>query len=174
MIVVLYCILLVVQILFAAFILFLVLAFLTGGPFVPSTPKSLEAMIDLAHIKPGMIVYDMGSGDGRVLFAAAEKGAKAVGIEINPYLVLYTRLKVFFSPYRGKITVIWGDFWRTKVSQANLVFVYLIPWRMDEFAAKLTKELKPGSTVVSNSFIFPRWKVLQSDPRHHVYAFHVS
>lgn len=174
MTVVLFILVTIFQLLFGAFIIFLCIAFVTGGPFVPSTPKSVEAMIALAHLKPGMTIYDVGSGDGRVLFAAAQKGARAVGIEINPYLVLYTRLKVFFSPYRGKIHVIWGDLWRTDVSKANLVFVYLIPWRMGEFATKLTRELTPGSTVVSNSFIFPGWKSLRSDPRHHIYAFHVS
>ena len=164
----------VLQLIFAAFIVFLCLAFITGGPFVPTSQKSVEAMITAAHIKSGMIVYDMGSGDGRVLFAAAAHGALAVGVEINPILVWYTRLRALFSPYRGRIRVIWGDLWRTDLSPANLVFIYLIPWRMDEFAAKLTRELKPGSTVVSNSFIFKNWKVIHADARHHMFTFRIS
>ncbi len=162
------------ELLFGAFIIFLCIAFFTGGPFVPSSTTAVDAMIKEACIKPGMTVYDVGSGDGRVLFAAAAKGARAVGIEINPYLVWYTRIRAFFSPYRGKITVVWGDLWRADVSAANLVFVYLIPWRMEEFSHKLGKELKPGSLVVSNSFIFPNWKAVRSDSRHHIYTFLVS
>ena len=121
-----------------------------------------------------MTVYDMVSGDGRVLFAAAACGAKAVGIEINPYLVWYTRIRAFFSPYRRRVKVIWADLWRTNISPADVVFVYLIPWRMGEFAAKLSKELPKGAIVVSNSFIFPQWKILRTDTRHHIYTFRVS
>ncbi len=164
----------ILQLAFAAFILFLCLAFVTGGPFVPSTNTAVEAMIKAAHIHPGMTVYDVGSGDGRVLFAAAREGANAVGIEINPYLVWYTRIRAFFSPYRGRIRVVWGDLWRTDLKRADLVFVYLIPWRMGDFAAKLTRELPKGAAVVSNSFIFPNWKAIHKDPRHHIYTFRVS
>lgn len=162
------------QLIFAAFILFLCLAFVTGGPFVPSSKTAVAAMVGAAHIKKGMTVYDVGSGDGRVLFAAAAQGANAVGIEINPYLVLYTRIRAFFSPYRGRIRVIWGNLWRTPVSGANLVFVYLIPWKMDALADKLNSELSPGTTVVSNSFIFPHWKSIHTDSKHHIYSFRVS
>lgn len=163
----------ILQIFFAAFIVYLCVAFITGGPFVPSSNKAVKAMISAAHIKSGMTVYDVGSGDGRVLFAAAVKGAIATGIEINPYLVWYTRIRAFFSPYRGRIRVIWGDFWRTDLSKANIVFVYLVPWRMKEFAAKLTKELPKGATVISNSFIFPEWKIVEKDEASHIYAFHI-
>lgn len=168
-----YGLLLAVQIFFAVFIVYLCVAFITGGPFVPSTPKTVESMIKNAHIKPGDTIYDMGSGDGRLLFAAAALGAKAVGIEINPYLVVYTNIRAFFSPYRGKISAHWQDMWKTNLRPAHIVFVYLVPWRMEEFAAKLTRELKPGSIVVSNSFIFPDWKEIRRDPEHHVFTFKV-
>ncbi len=164
---------LILQLLLAGFFLFLCLAFVTGGPFVPSSKKAVDAMVALARITPGKTVFDVGSGDGRVLFAAAKQGAYAKGVEINPYLVRFTRIKAFLSPYRGKITVIWGNLWTTDLSTADIVFVYLIPWRMEDLAQKLKKELKPGATIITNSFIFPKWKIIRRDTTHHVYAFRI-
>ncbi len=161
------------QLAFAGFILFLCVAFVTGGPFVPSSKNSVRAMIMLARLHPGQTVIDVGSGDGRVLFDAAKKGVKAMGIEINPYLVLYTRFRAFLSPYRGNITVLWKNLWETDLSMADVVFVYLIPWKMDVLAAKLKRELAPGSLVVSNSFIFPNWPIIRQDKKHHAYVYKV-
>ena len=162
---------LIIQLLFAGFILFLCLAFMTGGPFVPSSKRSVAAMVKLAKLRPGQTVIDVGSGDGRVLFEAAKQGANAVGIEINPYLVHYTRIRAFLGHYRGNITVLWKNLWSADLIQADVVFVYLIPWKMEVLAAKLQKELKPGSLVISNSFIFPGWKITRKDAEHHVYVF---
>lgn len=164
---------LILQLLLAGFFLFLCLAFVTGGPFVPSSKRAVDAMVALARITPGQTVFDVGSGDGRVLFAAAKQGAFAKGVEINPYLVRFTRIKAFLSPYRGKITVLWGNLWTTDLSTADIVFVYLIPWRMEDLAQKLKKELKPGATIITNSFIFPKWKIIRRDTTHHVYAFRI-
>jgi len=158
----------------AGFFLFLCLAFVTGGPFVPSSKHSVEAMIKLADIKKGQIIYDVGSGDGRVLFEAAKQGAHAVGIEINPYLVWYTQILAFFGAYRGRITVLWKNLWKADLSHADVVFVYLIPWKMDVLSEKLKRELKPGSLVISNSFIFPGWKIVRQDKVSHVYAFRIG
>lgn len=164
---------LVLQLLMAGFFLFLCLAFVTGGPFVPSSKHSVKAMVKLARIKKGQTIYDVGSGDGRVLFEAAKSGAKAIGIEINPYLVHYTNIRAFLSPYRGSITAQWSNLWKADLRDADVVFVYLIPWKMDILAQKLKKELKPGSLVISNSFIFPGWTVVREDKAHHVYAFNI-
>lgn len=166
-----YIILLVIQLLFAGFILFLLIAFITGGPFVPSSSRAVEAMVQAANIKPGMTVIDVGSGDGRVLMHAAAQGANATGIEINPYLVWFTRTKALLSPYRGRVKVIWGNLWKSDLSNADRVFVYLIPWKMDDLAKKLEKELPKHALVITNSFIFPGWKAVHKDTKHHVYVF---
>lgn len=164
---------LLIQLLMAGFFLYLCLAFVTGGPFVPSSKKSVDAMISLAKLGAGTRVIDVGSGDGRVLFAAANLGALAVGFEINPYLVLYTNIRAVLKAYRGRVRAKWQNLWTSDLSGADVVFVYLIPWRMEDLAAKLKKELKPGSLVISNSFIFPGWKVIRKDPENHVYAFKI-
>ena len=158
---------------FAIIIFFLVLAFVTGAPFVPSKTQASDAMIRLAKLKKGTRVYDLGSGDGRLLFLAAKQGALATGFEINPYLVLFTAIKAFLGHYRGSVRVSWRNLWKAPISNADVVFVYLLPWRMEELARKLKKELKPGTLVISNSFIFPQWKVIAKDETNHIYAFKI-
>jgi hypothetical protein len=163
---------LVFQILFAVLFFFLSIAFITGAPFVPSTTAVTKQMIHLAHITPGAICYDLGSGDGRLLFAAAQMGAgKVIGLEINPYLVLFTNIRILFSPYRSVISCRWQNFWSTPVRDADVCFVYLLPWKMDTLKNKLEKELKPGARVVSNSFVFPGWNIAEHDEKTHVYSF---
>ncbi len=162
----------IIQLGFAAFIFFLIIAFVTGAPFVPSTKPTAKVMIALSHLKPGMKVYDLGSGDGRLLFLAAERGVTAIGLEINPLLVVFTWFKKMFSGHRNHIFVRWQNFWSANLSDADAVFIYLLPWKMETLAKKLKKELKPGSLIVSNSFIFPKWKILRQDKQNHVYVFH--
>lgn len=164
---------LLLQLLMAGFMLYLLLAFVTGAPYVPSQMSRANRMIELADIKRGSTIYDLGSGDGRMLFLAAAKGARAYGVEMNPFLVYFTWLRAFFTPYKKQIHVRCKNLWTTDVSKADVVFIYLLPWRMDQLAQKLKKELKKGSIVVSNSFIFPNWKIYKQDPALHVYAFRV-
>ncbi len=159
---------------FVILIFFLTIAFITGAPFVPSTSKTSEVMITLAKLKKGMKVYDLGSGDGRLLVLAAKQGAKAVGFEINPFLVLFCEIRFLFHPLRSKIRTQWKNFWYANIHDADVVFLYLIPWRMENLAAYLKKHLKPGALVVSNSFIFPNWRIIRQDTKNHVYVFRID
>lgn len=167
----LYWIFLIIQILFAILFFYMTLAFMTGAPFVPSTNSTASSMITMANIKKGETIYDLGSGDGRLLFQSARLGAHAIGIEINPYLALFTNIKALCSPYRKTIHTYWKNFWRTNLQNADVVFVYLLPWRMDRLEKKLLRELKPGSRIISNSFIFPHIPCTKTDKQNHVYLF---
>lgn len=164
----------IINILFALAVFYLTLAFVAGAPFVPSTVKTAEVMIRFAHIKPGMKIYDLGSGDGRLLFAAAERGAEATGFEINPFLVILTAIRCLFSRRRSAVSVRWQNFWSADFRDADVIFVYLLPWRMEALKNKIAACVKPGTLVVSNSFIFPGWKIVEEDRRHHVYAFKIQ
>lgn len=153
----------------ALFVFFLVLAFLTGAPYVPSTNPVARSMIELARLKKGMTVYDLGSGDGKLLLLAASEGAHAVGIEINPFLVLLSKLRTI-----GKnISVHWGSFWHADLKGGDILFIYLLPWRMENLAKLLKEKAKPGALVVSNSFVFPNWKIVRQDKDNHVYVFRI-
>ena len=96
---------------------------------------------------------------------AARKGGRAIGYEINPFLVLWSNLQ-------GAHTR-WKNFWHADISDANVIFVYLLPNHMEKLASKLKKECKKGTLVVSNSFIFPHWKILRQDLLNHIYVFRV-
>ncbi len=157
--------------LFAIFLLYFCFAFVSGAPFVPSSNPTALSMIELANLQKGMTVYDLGSGDGKLLFLAAAKGAHAIGIEINPLLVIYTWVKTILTGNLGRVRATWKNFWHTDIQNADVVFIYLLPWRMERLQKKLQKELKPGALVVSNSFIFKNWKILRQDVKQHVYVF---
>jgi len=165
---------LVIQVFFAIFLLFTIIALVSGAPFVPSSDDVTQTMVDLATIKPGMKIYDLGSGDGRVLLAAAAQGATAVGAEINPFVALGSLIRILSSSHRAQVRVLWKNLWNVDVSDADVVFVYLLPWHMEKLKAKLKKELRKGTLVVSNSFIFPHWKILRQDAENHVYVFRKS
>lgn len=158
---------------FALFIFFLTLAFITGAPFVRSNKKAVDAMVRLAKIKKGSKVYDLGSGDATLLFRAADLGATAVGLEINPFLVFWSWIKILGSPYRSRIHVQWQNFWHTDLHDADVVFVYLLPWRMEKLEKLLLTKCKSSTLVVSNSFIFPSLTSLDTDKEAHVYSFRV-
>ena len=156
------------------------MAFVTGAPFVRSNKKAVDAMIRLAKIKPGDTVYDLGSGDATLLFRAAALGATAVGLEINPFLVLWTWIKKMLSkrPKTGsnpedRITVHWKNFWNADLHDADVVFVYLLPWRMEKLESMLKTQCKPGTLIISNSFIFPNWKILRKEEASHIYVFKI-
>ncbi len=164
----------ILHVLFAVFIIFLCLSFVTGGPFVPTKKSTAQRMVSLAQIRTGMTVVDLGSGDGRILRLAAGLGAHAIGYEMNPVLVLYSRFLSLFHKNNTKILVRWQNLWTANLRPADRVFVYLLPVNMDKLKEKLLRELRPGSLVVTNSFLFSRWKPLKSDQLHHVYVYKVG
>lgn len=153
------------QVCFVIFLFYMCLSYLTGAPFVPTKDTTADAMIRLAQIKKGNTIYDLGSGNGKLVRMAAKKGARSIGYEINPFLVLWSNL-------RGSRTR-WKNFWNADISSADVIFLYLIPWKMDRLAKKLKNECKKGTLVVSNSFIFPGWKIIRQDTTNHVYVFRI-
>jgi SAM-dependent methyltransferase len=165
---------LIFQLAFALFFFFLVLSFYTGAPYVPSKMKSAKRMIELARITKGTRVIDLGSGDGKLLFLAASKGAVATGVEINPFLVLLTNIKAVFTPHRIRIHAVWKNFWNADLSKADVVLLYLIPWKMEKLEQKILKETNPGTIIISNSFIFPHIPCTAKDEDNHVFVFTVT
>lgn len=162
---------LIFQILFAVFFLYLCVAFVTGAPFVPSTTKTSESMITLSKCKAGENLIDLGSGDGRLVRLAAKKGAHALGVEINPYLVWYSRIVSSFIRYPGTVRFHQGNFWNTDLKKADVVCVYLLPWKMERLEQKLRAECKPDARIVSNSFVFPNLPCITKNEALHVFVF---
>ena len=127
-------------------------------------------MLELAAVKPGETVFDLGCGDGRVLITAAQRfNAKAVGIEISDKLVQQATERVMRLGLQDQVKVIQGDLRQTDLSGADVVVIYLLTLSNEEIRPRLEKLLRPGARVVSYSYAVPSWKpqrVDKTDERH--------
>jgi protein-L-isoaspartate O-methyltransferase len=127
-------------------------------PFVPSPQEVVDKMVELAGVKKGDVVYDMGSGDGRIVIAAAKKGARAVGFEIDGDLVKESRENIRKAGVEKLAEIRQQDILTVDFSPANVVTMYLLPDVNLKLKPNLLKQLKPGSRVVSHSFDMGDWK----------------
>jgi SAM-dependent methyltransferase len=123
---------------------------LRGAPYVPTLDAQARTALELLELKPGQTVLELGSGDGKVLVLAAQSGLSAVGIELNPFLVLISKYRT--RHYRKQVRVLWGDFWRTTWPECDGVFVFLL----DSFMPKLDERMKRiNRPLVSFAFKIP-------------------
>jgi protein-L-isoaspartate O-methyltransferase len=130
-----------------------------GGPYVPSSPSRVKRMIKLAGITSTDTVMDLGCGDGRLLIAAIEAGAKkAVGCEIHPGLVRLARHKIKKRKMQNDIVIKKESLWKTDTSEADVMLLYQIPYAMEKIGEKLAEEMPKGARIVSNGFVFPDWE----------------
>jgi tRNA G37 N-methylase Trm5 len=127
-------------------------------PFVPSPQEVVDKMIELAGVKKGDVVFDMGSGDGRIVIAAAKKGAQAVGFEIDGDLVKESRENIRKASVQDLAEIRQQDILTVDFSPASVVTMYLLPDVNLKLRPNLLKQLKPGSRVVSHSFDMDDWK----------------
>ncbi|HWS89341.1 MAG TPA: class I SAM-dependent methyltransferase [Pyrinomonadaceae bacterium] len=128
------------------------------APFVPSTDEITEAMLELADVTKDDVVYDLGSGDGRVVITAAQKyGARGVGVEIDTRLVRESRENARKAGVADRVRFIRQDLFKTDISRATVVTLYLRPEVNLRLRPKLLRELKPGARVVSNTFDMGDW-----------------
>ena len=128
-----------------------------GAPFVPIDRRRAEAMLDLAGLRPGERLADLGSGDGRVLIAAAKRGVYAEGWEINPYLWLISIIAAWQAGCGARVRVHLGSYWHDRLAGFDVVTLFLITSQMPRMRRKLWKEMRPGSRVASYAFVFPDW-----------------
>lgn len=127
-----------------------------GAQWVPTTMSTVNQMLAIADVGPDDLVYDLGCGDGRIIVAAAKQyGARAVGIEIDPLRYLWCQVLIAILGLRGRVKVIFGDFFAKDLSSADVVTCYLLQATNEKLEAKLKEDLRPGTRVVSNYFTFP-------------------
>jgi protein-L-isoaspartate O-methyltransferase len=127
-------------------------------PFVPSPQEVVDKMVDLAGVKKGDVVYDMGSGDGRIVITAAKKGAKAVGFEIDGDLVKESRENIRRAGVHDLAEIRHQDILTVDFTPATVVTMYLLPDVNLKLKPNLLSQLKPGSRVVSHSFDMGDWR----------------
>src|SRR6266550_4710113 len=130
--------------------------------FVPTPPDVVDAMLKLAKVTSSDVVYDLGSGDGRIPIAAAKTyGARGVGIDIDPERVREATANARANGVADKVTFRTEDFFIADISPATVVTIYLSPSVNSRLAGKLMKDLKPGTRIVSHAFDLGDWKPQQ-------------
>jgi len=140
-----------------------------GAPYVGSRDDRVSAMLSLSGLKPGERLIDLGSGDGRIVIAAAKTGARAEGWEINPYLWALSLWNIWWAGVGDKARIHLGDYWSTDLGDVDVVTLYLLPSKMSQMESKLRREIKEGSRVVSNAFKFPTWPRTSDSGGVHLY-----
>jgi len=138
--------------------------------YVPTPQEVVDAMLDVAQVKSTDIVYDLGSGDGRIPITAAQKyGARGVGIDINPVRIQEANENAVKAGVTDKVRFMNADLFETDIREATVVTLYLLQSLNEKLRPKLLRELRPGTRVVSHAFSMgPEWppeKTLTVDNR---------
>lgn len=132
---------------------FFAIGALRGAPFLPSRRLAVQRALLMLKLKPGQLLLDLGSGSGTVLVAAARKGIRVVGYEINPLLWFFSWLRLW--PYREFASVKLGNYWKRPLPVADGIYVFLIDKYMPRLDAKLSAEISRPTKLVSFVFKIP-------------------
>lgn len=128
-------------------------------PFVPSPEAVVDGMLQLAKVGPNDVVYDLGSGDGRILITAAERyGASGVGIDIDPDRIRESRENAAEAGVEDRVRFIQGDLFEADIRPATVVTLYLLSSVNEEIRPRLLNQLRPGTRVVSHAFDMGPWQ----------------
>jgi tRNA G37 N-methylase Trm5 len=151
-------------------------------PYVPTPQEVVERMLELAQVKAGDVVYDLGSGDGRIVVTAAKKyGVKAVGFEIDPERIKESRENIKQAGVGHLVEIRQQDIRTVDLSPASVLTMYLLPEVNLMIRPNIWKQMKPGSRVVSHDFDMGDWKPLKTENikdgsswDHTLYLWHVE
>jgi len=151
------------------------------APDLPTPELIVHKMLEAGHVKAGETVYDLGSGDGRILIAAVQDfGARGVGIEIVPDLCKRSRERIKALGLDGKITILEGSALRADLRQADVVTMCLLTSSNERLRPILEKSLRPGSRVVTNQFPVKGWRpfavahVREGSMEHIIYVYNIG
>ena len=144
-----------IWILYTAIVLIFVfgMAIFFGAPFLPTLRAQTSVALDLLNLKAGQTLLELGSGDGRILREAAKRGIKVTGYEINPLLVLYSKIRC--RKFGQLVTIVWGNYWKQTLPPADGIYVFLLDRYMSKLDTKIIKEMTQPVKVVSLAFAFP-------------------
>jgi SAM-dependent methyltransferase len=125
--------------------------------WVPTPPEVITVMLDLANVGPKDLVYDLGCGEGEILIAAARRGARGVGVDLDPERIKNARANATRAGVADKLTFFEQDLFKTDISKATVVTLYLLPELNERLRPTLLKVLRPGTPVVSHDFAMGDW-----------------
>jgi tRNA G37 N-methylase Trm5 len=151
-------------------------------PYVPTPQEVVERMLELAQVKKGDVVYDLGSGDGRIVVTAAKKyGVKAIGFEIDPQRIKESHENIKKAGVGHLVEIRQQDIRTVDLSPANVLTMYLLPEVNLMIRPNIWKQMKPGSRIVSHDFDMAEWTPLKTEHikdasnwDHTLYLWHVD
>ena len=132
-------------------ILFFGLVVLFGPPYLPTLAGQIQTALDMLDLQPGQTMLELGSGDGRVMRAAAARGWNVVGVELNLFLVIISYIRCW--KYRKQVRVIWGNVWQVKWPVADGVFTFMLQRQMGKLDSRI-QLWRQGRAVRLASFAF--------------------
>jgi SAM-dependent methyltransferase len=124
--------------------------------WVPTPEVMVELMLDMAGVTSRDVVVDLGSGDGRMVIAAAKRGARARGVEFNPDMVQLSRQRAYEAGVQDRATFVQGDMYEADIADATVMALFLLTENMRRLQPKFLA-LTPGTRIVSNTFAIPEW-----------------
>jgi len=128
-------------------------------PFVPTPIEVVDKMLELAEVKKGDVVYDLGSGDGRIVIRAAKKyGVRAVGIEMDRLLLAKARKDAKAAGVSHLVEFRAEDAMKVDLSKATVITLYMLPWFNEAMKPSFKKYLKPGARIVAHDFGIEGWE----------------
>jgi hypothetical protein len=143
-----------------------------GAPWVPTSSGVVRRMLVMADIRPDEVLYDLGSGDGRIVIAAVKEfGAISVGVEIDPFRYLFSSIRIRLLGLGSRARIEGRSFYNVDLAKADVVTLYLVQGTNDKLKPKLERELRPTCRVVSHVFKFSGWKLLKADEKAAVYVY---
>lgn len=142
---------------------------LAGAPYVPILRHDAATLLELTALKSGQTLIDLGSGDGRLLRAAAAQGIRCVGYEINPFMVLISRIVCW--RYRHLITIRLANIWQTDLPAADAIYVFLMPKFMHQLDQYLARQIHRPTRVVSYAFKIPGRTAISKNRNTFVYQY---
>ena len=152
-----------------AFGIFVIWSAPLGAGWEPTSRKKVRRMLEMSGAGPTDIIYDLGSGDGRIVVEAARRfHAKAVGVEADPFRVLFSELMISLLHLEGRAKIIWGNFFRVDLREATIVTMFLSQGTNRRLESKLMAELRPGTRVVSYEWTFDGWTPTARDADNHL------
>jgi SAM-dependent methyltransferase len=126
---------------------------LVGPPYLPTLTPQVKAALDLAELKKGDRLLELGCGDGRVVLAAAKRGVKVTGYELNPILAAIAWLRTW--RYHKNVQIVWGDFWNRVWPEADAIFVFILPKYMPKLDNVVRRKAAKPVKLVSFAFVIP-------------------
>lgn len=140
-----------------------------GPPYLPTMRKQVESALDMLGLEPGQTMLELGSGDGRVMLAAAKRGWRVVGIELNPVLVVFSYVLTW--RYRKQVRVIWGSYWGAPWPRADAVFTFMLPKYMARLDERLEHWRPARIKLASFAFAIPGKQPIETRDGVYLYEY---